>query len=204
MKTILIEFRNSMSNILNNFYLSFLAINFLKKQCPFRENVELAADMTYRIMDAQSLNRFAAPQGVQEYGASIRRHFLNDMVIAYERYSTMMIISHNNKQRRIDPCLIKKKLSAPLFERIKNVYQSDDLKFLSQLRRLRNSVVHYNGAYAATQKLNYTFGTQTFNSKGKEGQAITVTFDTLKWIYDKLIQIVQYGNSNYFRHYPIP
>lgn len=202
MRTILPEFLGSLERIRNNFYFSFLSLNFLNRR-PFNQDIILPVNISQNIMTAQSLNTFDN-DGVQEYGNSIRRHFLNDMVIAYERYSMLMIASHNNGQRRIDPSLINNRnLGAHLFEQLPNVYQPDDITFLVQLRRFRNSIVHYNGVYSATNELNYTFGRQSYNSRGREGQNISVEFDTLLWIYDRLIQTVKKGNSSYFAHYPV-
>ena len=202
MQSILSEFIGSMERIKNNFYFSFLALNFLNQR-PFNLDVVLPVNLSQNKMTAQSLNSFDN-DGVQEYGNSIRRHFLNDMVIAYERYSMLMVASHNNGQCRIDPSKINdRKLGAHLFEQFPNVYQPDDITFLVQLRRFRNSIVHYNGVYSATNELNYTFGMQSYSSTGKEGQNISVEFDTLLWIYDKLVQTVRRGNVSYFANYPI-
>ena len=78
------------------------------------------------------------------------------------------------------------------------------MTFLVQPRRLRNSIAHYNGVYSATNELNYTFGTQSYNSVGNEGQNISIEFDNILWIYDKLMDTVRWGNVTYFAHYPIP
>lgn len=197
MRTILPEFIGSMERIRNNFYFSFLALNFLNQR-PFQHDVILPVDLSQNIMTIQSLNSFDN-DGVQEYGNSIRRHFLNDIVIAYERYSMLMIASHKNKGVRIDPChKSDRKLGAHLFEQLLHVYQQDDLTFLVQLRKLRNSIVHYNGFYSATNKLNYTFGTQSYKSKGNERQKISIEFNNILWIYDKLIDTVRQGNASYF------
>ena len=121
-----------------------------------------------------------------------------------ERYSMLMIASHNNGQRRTDPSRINdRRLGTHLFEQLPNVYQSDDIDSLVQLRRFRNSIVHYNGLYSATNGLNYTFGSQSYNSAGNEGQSISVEFDTLLWIHDRLREKVQTGIISYLAHYPI-
>ncbi len=160
-----------MERIRNDFYFSFLSLNFLNLR-PFNQDIVLPVNISQNIMTAQSLNSFDN-DGVQEYGNSIRRHFLNDVVIAYERYSMLMIASHNNRRRRIDPSMINdRNLGAHIFEQLLNVYEPDDITFLVQLRRLRNSIVHYNGVYSTTNELNYTFGTQSYNSRGREGQNI--------------------------------
>jgi hypothetical protein len=203
MRTILPEFIGSMERIRNNFYFSFLALSFVNQR-PFQHDVILLANLSQNIMTAQSLNS-VDKDGVQEYGSSIRRHFLNDIVIAYERYSMLMIASHNNGRVRIDPChLSDRRLGAHLFEQLPNVYQPDDVTFLVQLKRLRNSIVHYNGVYSATNELNYTFGTQSYNSVGNEGQNISIEYDNILWIYEKLMDTVRRGNISYFTHYPIP
>jgi len=201
MNTILPEFIGSIERIKNNFYFSFLALAFLNQR-PFSNDIVLPVNLPDNIMTAASLNNFDT-DGVQEYGNSIRRHFLNDMVIAYERYSMAMYASHNNGQTRIDPALLNdRQLGAHKFEQLPNVYENDDKTFLIQLRRLRNSIVHYNGVYSSTNELNYTFGTQTYNSVGYEGQEISIEFENILWIYDKLQECVGRGNSNYFANYP--
>lgn len=202
MRSILPEFEGSTERIKNNFYFSFLALNFLNQR-PFRCNIILPVNLANKIMTATSLNSFDN-DGAQEYGNSIRRHFLNDLVIAYERYSMLMFASHSNGQTRIDPALINERnLGANRFEQLTNVYDRADVEFLVQLRRLRNSIVHYNGVYSATNELNYTFGTNVYNSVGNEGQHITIEFDNILWTFNKLHTIVQRGNANYFTHYTI-
>jgi len=84
-----------------------------------------------------------------------------------------------------------------------NIYSPDGLNFLIQLRRLRNSIVHFNGHYSVTNQLNYTFGTNTYNSIGNEGNNISIEFDSILWIFDELRRIVRSGNANYFTHYPV-
>jgi hypothetical protein len=191
-----------MENIKNNFYFSFLAINFVNQR-PFAQDVVLPSNMAHSILKAQLINSFDA-KSVQEYGNSIRRHFLNDMVIAYERYSMLMFASHNNGQQRIDPSLINDRhLGAASFEQLPNIYQPDEHRFLIQLRRLRNSIVHYNGVYSATNNLDYSFGTQSYLSRGNEGQNISIEFDNILWIYDNLMPIVQNGNREYFSNYTL-
>lgn len=203
MRAILPEFVASMARIRNNFYFSFLALNFVNLR-PFTADVTLPVNMAQNVMTSSSLNSFDQ-DGIQEHGNSIRRHFLNDMVIAYERYSMLMIASHNNSQQRIDPALVNnRQLGAHLFEQLANVYEPDELRFLIQLRRFRNSIVHYNGVYSATNELDYTFDTQSYHSIGHEGQNIAVEFDTLLWIYDKLKMTVESANARYLAQYPLP
>jgi hypothetical protein len=202
MKTILEEFKGSTEHIKNNFYCGFLAINFVNQR-PFQNDIILPAGLSNNIMKASSLNSFDK-NGFTEYGNSIRRHFLNDMVIAYERYSMTMFVSHQNGKIRTEPATINNRNLGPYnFENLANIYDTTELTFLTQLRRLRNSIVHYNGLYSATNVLNYTFGTNVYNSSGNEGQNITVELDNILWIFDKLKGIVTSGNINYFNYHPI-
>jgi len=101
MQTIIAEFEGSIERIRNNFYFSFLAVNFINQR-PFYNDIVLPLNSVNNIMSANSINSFDQ-DGVTEYGNSIRRHFLNDMVIAYERYSMLMIASHLNGQVRTEP-----------------------------------------------------------------------------------------------------
>lgn len=202
MNTILPEFIGSIERIRNNFYFAFFATCFLNQR-PFSNDVVLPVSLPENIMSAASLNCFDN-DGVQEYGNSIRRHFLNDLVIAYERYSMIMYASHSNSQVRIDPALLQdRNLRAHHFEKLSHVYTGKDRGFFVQLRRMRNSIVHYNGVYSASNKLDYTFGTQTYYSSGHEGENISIEFCNILWIYDKLHECVKRGNANYFFNYPV-
>lgn len=202
MNTILLDFVGSMKRIKNNFHFSFLAINYVN-QGPFTQDIILPVSITQNILSFGSLNSFGDGD-IQEYGNSIRRHFLNDMVIAYERYSLLMLASHNTGRVRTEPALLKDRcLHAYDFESVTNVYKPDDVNFLIQLRRLRNSIVHYNSVYSAANKLDYTFGTIKYDSMGNEGKYIEVSLDNLLWIYDKLMLTIKSGNARYFLQYPI-
>jgi hypothetical protein len=200
MQTIIPEFEGSIERIRNNFYFSFLAVNFINQR-PFYNDIVLPLNSTNNIMSANSINSFDQ-DGVTEYGNSIRRHFLNDMVIAYERYSMLMIASHQNGQIRTEPeTLNNRNIGANNFEQLANVYSPNELIFLVQLRRLRNCIVHFNGHYSVTNQLNYTFGTNIYNSLGNEGNDISIEFDSILWIFDELTRIVRSGNANYFSRY---
>jgi hypothetical protein len=166
--------------------------------------VQLPVALPHSVMSWASLNSFDN-DGTQEYGNSIRRHFLNDLVIAYVRYSMLMFTSHNNAQTRIDPARVNdRQLGAYRFEQLIKVYEVGEGSFLSQLRRFRNSTVHYNGVYSATNELDYTFGAQTNYSPGHAGENISAEFNTLLWIHDRLLKTVQRGNVRYLSHNPIP
>mgnify|MGYP004116399807 FL=1 len=110
-----------------------------------------------------------------------------------------MFASHQNAKTRIEPATLNdRNLGAHNFEQLASIYDQADLTFLIQLRRLRNSIVHYNGVYSATNELNYTFGTNTYDSVGNEGLNITIEFDNILLIYERLKDIVKTGNDNYF------
>jgi len=64
MRTILPEFIGSMERIKNNFYFSFLSLNFLNLR-PFNQDIVLPVNMSQNIMTAQSLISFDN-DGVQE------------------------------------------------------------------------------------------------------------------------------------------
>ncbi|MDP3314072.1 hypothetical protein [Lutibacter sp.] len=92
MTTILNEFNGSIERIRNNFYFSFLALNFVNQR-PFRDEVILPVNLTENIMTAISLNSFDL-DGVNEYGNSIRRHFLNDLVIRCSQSASFCSIKY--------------------------------------------------------------------------------------------------------------
>ena len=73
MNTILGEFYGSIERIRNNFYCSFLAINFINER-PFQSDVVLPIAMPNNIMTAASINSFDL-DSINEYGNAIRRHF---------------------------------------------------------------------------------------------------------------------------------
>ncbi|MBU0684054.1 MAG: hypothetical protein ABIH85_04860 [Candidatus Omnitrophota bacterium] len=203
MQTILSEFKGSMERIKNNFVLSFLTINFINQR-PFNNDVVLPIEeFSHKFITARALNSFDV-DGIQEYANSIRRHFLNDIVIVYERYSMLMFVSHKNNRCRIEPCFISdSNVGAHNFEQVSKVYSQDDMTFLIQLRRLRNCIVHFNGMYSSTNVLDYVFGTQKYESKRNEGNKISIEFDNILWIYDKLMNIIECGNDSYFKNYSI-
>lgn len=203
MNSIINEFNGSMERILNNFYMSFLSINFINQR-PFQQDVILDIGMNDNVLSANLINHFDL-DGINEYGNSIRRHFLNDMVIAYERYAMLMIASHQNGQIKTEPATLNNRnLGAHHFEQLQNLFTPDEKNFLTQLRRLRNSIVHYNGHYSLTNELNYTFGANVYDSIGNEGQQITIEFNSLILIYNELKRITSTGNTNYFIENPIP
>src|SRR5687767_2013583 len=82
------EINNSMNNIHHNFHLSFLAVNFINQR-PFNQDIILELESPRIVIKASSINNLSRNM-LQEYGNFLRRLFLNDMVLAYERYATLM------------------------------------------------------------------------------------------------------------------
>lgn len=195
MNTIYDEFQNSMSRIKYNFMLSFLSVNFVNQK-PFSNDIIFDVSFNGNCLSKEMINTIQKDT-IQEYGNSIRRHFLNDMVIAYERYASLMYISDKKGKLRQDSALFDKKESTNYQNFIYGL--SSDKDFLKNLVSLRNSIVHYNGVYNVTNSISYTFGSETYQSSGNEGQSISITFGNLLWIYDKLINEINIINTNYFK-----
>ena len=130
MNIILTEFNGSIERVLNNFYLSFLAINFVNQR-PFNNSIILPINLSNNVMTALSLNSFDQ-DGINEYGGSIKRQFLNDLVIVYERYSMLMIASHQNGQTfRELGTINNRNLGANNFEKLADLYTPDEITFLT-------------------------------------------------------------------------
>lgn len=200
MNTIVNDFTASFDRIRNNFYISFLSINYINLPNLPKE-ITLDVSIEKNIISRDSLKRLTQDE-INEYGNSIRRHFLNDMVIAYERYASTMYTSHINTQLKTDPSTINdRSINSTSFEDLANIYSEDEKLFFTQLRRLRNSIVHFNGVYTVTNEINYTFNTEVYQSVGFEGTPISIGFETLLWIFSKLRQLVSIGNTNYFNNY---
>lgn len=195
MNTIYDEFQNSMSRIKDNFMLSFLSTNFVNQK-PFEKDILFDVNFNGNYLSKELINTISNDT-IQEYGNSIRRHFLNDLVIAYERYASLMYISDKKGKSRQDSALFDKKESTNYQSFIYGLSSEKD--FLKNLVSLRNSIVHYNGVYNVSNSISYTFGSETFQSSGNEGQSISITFGNLLWIYDKLINEINIINTNYFK-----
>ena len=204
MKTIFDEFKAGMDNIYNSFFISFLALKPLSERPMLSDYVIPINGFSYNILEADQINKLGQ-DSINEYVNSIRRHMINDIVICYERYASLMYASHNNKQHRCDPATIDDHtINASKFESLnEKLYDSSERTFFQQLRRLSNSIVHFNGVYTITNNLDYTFGKNTYLSKGHEGENITVELDTLIFIYDEVYKLVDEVNNRYFKIYPI-
>ena len=159
METIYQDFKAGMDNIYNSFFISFLALKPIVERPILNDFIIPIEGFNHRTLDASQLNKLGI-DSINEYVNSIRRHMLNDIVICYERYASLMYKSHNNGQQRTDPALDSNShINAAKFESlIKGLYTEDELIFFRQLRRIRNSIVHYNGVYTKTNLLDYTFG----------------------------------------------
>ena len=71
-------------------------------------------------------------------------------------------------------------------------------RYIREKRRIRNSIVHYNGVYTKTNLLDYTFGKNKYDSKGHEGENISIELDTLIIIHEKVDKLVDEINRRYF------
>ena len=199
MKTIFEKFQAGMDNIYNSFFISFLALKPLMER-PLLEDFQIPiAGFSTSCLEAAQLNKLG-DDSVNEYVNSIRRHMLNDIVICYERYATLMYVSHKaGKRIEVDD----RKVSAALFEKESGLYAEEEKTFFEQLRRLRNSIVHYNGVYNKANLLNYTFLNCTYNSVGHEGENIPINFDSIMYIYNEVQQKVAKVNQHYFEKYVV-
>ena len=115
-----------------------------------------------------------------------------------------MYMSHNNSQQRRDPALsTDRSINASKFENLDSrIYTESNREFFQQLKRLRNSIVHFNGVYTGTNLLNYTFGKNTYNSQGHEGENITIELDSIMSIYNEVYKLVDEINKRYFELFP--
>ena len=197
MENIVKEFVNGMEHLRNNLYFSYFAVAFIEQK-PFNEDLEFPEP--FGIVTAEQLNA-TTDQIIDEYQNWIRRHFVIDMVLIYEKYATRMISTHKNNGIRIEPSLIPSTRQSNMFENMPYLFTEEDKKFITQLRRIKNCVVHYNGQYSKTNKIDYTFDLQTFISNGNEGKIILFHWNTLMWMYIKLLEVVQRVDTNYFKYY---
>ena len=194
MKIIFEEFQAGMNNIYNSFFISFLALKPLMER-PLLENFQIPiVGFSASCLEAAQLNKLGNDSG-NEYVNSIRRHMLNDIMICYERYATLMYVSHK-AGKRVE--VEERKISAALFEKESGLYEEKEKTFFEQLRRLRNSLVHYNGVYNKANLLDYTFLNYTYNSVGHEGENIQIDFDSILYIYNEVYQKVTKINQRYF------
>lgn len=197
MKTIFEEFQAGMDNLYNSFFISFLALIPLMER-PFLEDFQIPiAGFSASCLEAAQLNKIGN-DSVNEYVNSIRRHMLNDIVICYERYATLMYVSHK-AGKRVE--VEDRKVSAALFEKESGLYVEEERTFFEQLRRLRNSLVHYNGVYNKANLLNYTFLNCTYNSESHEGEKIQIDFNSIMYIYNEVQNKVTEVNQRYFEKF---
>ena len=198
MRSIHEEFQAGMSNIYNSFFISFLSLKPLEER-PLRDDYIIPiAGFRHNRLEADQINRVQM-DSVNEYVNSLRRHMLNDIVICYERYATTMYVSYHNNLVRVDPAMLDdRRVNSSLFEKLDNLYSEEEKEFFSQLRHLRNSIIHYNGVYTSTNPLDYTFGDDAYHSNGHEGESITIELDSIIAIFEKVKSIVQRINDRFF------
>jgi hypothetical protein len=191
------EFRNNMINLHSNIYFSFFAIAYIEQR-PIKEN--LIFPKPFGTVTAESINKI--PDAMfEEYNSWVRRHFIVDLLLFYEKYTSRMMSSHKNNGKRVDPSTLDEMTMINEFEKLPNLYSVEDILFIRQLRNIRNCTVHYNGSYSKRKPINYTFGTLNLVSHGHEGETIIFTWDGLLWMYEKLYQVISRVNENYFNNY---
>lgn len=198
--TIYSEYKAGMDNIYNSFFISFLALKPLQERPLVSDFVIPIPGFSYSNLEARQLNSLQ-DGSINEYVNGIRRHMLNDIMICYERYSTLMYTFHTNG-KRIDYANINdRSLNSAKFEALPNLYHTTEKEFIVQLRRLRNSIVHYNGIYNKSNILNYTFLNNVYNSQGHEGENIQIELDTIVYIYNQMLKIVKSVHNRYLNTY---
>ena len=189
------EYKAGMDNIYNSFFISFLALKPLQERPILYDFIIPIPDNCWTLK-AYQLNRLQN-DSINEYVNSIRRHMLNDLMICYERYATLMY-SYHIKGSRVDYATIENRtLNASKFESIPNLFLPEEKEFIVQLRRLRNSIVHYNAVYNKSNILNYTFHKNVYNSQGHEGENIQIDLDSIMYIYKTMYCLVTKVHSRY-------
>ncbi len=187
-----------MDNLYNSFFISFLALKPLMERPWISNFIIPVVGFSYNKLEAYQINQLRQ-DSIEEYVSAIRRHMLNDIVICYERYASFMYVSHENNHIRQDPALNEDRtINSSKFENLENLYVEQEKLFLKQLKRLRNSIVHFNGVYSKTNPLDYTFNNNKFISEGHEGENIKVDLDTIMYIYQEVYRIVSDINQRYF------
>lgn len=200
LNSIIAEYKGGMDNIYNSFFISFLAIKPLMERPMLSDFVIPIQGFSFSTLKAEQLNKLGN-DSINEYVNSIRRHMLNDMMISYERYATLMFAYHANG-KRIDYAHLKdRSLNASKFESLPNILTPAEQEFIVQLRRLRNSIVHYNGVYNKSNQLNYTFFNNVYYSIGHEGEDIQIEFDSIMNIYFQINNIVHSMHNRYISLY---
>lgn len=195
-KSIFEEYKAGMENIYNSFFISFLALKPLQERPLHCDYIIPISGFSFSTLEARQLNCLQ-DDSINEYVNSIRRHMLNDIMICYERYASLMYTFHI-KGSRIDYANLEDRtLNSAKFESLQNVFSKQEKEFIIQLRRLRNSIVHYNGVYNKSNLLKYTFYNYTYDSQGHEGENIQIDLDSIMYIYNTLFSLVTNIHSRY-------
>ena len=192
---IYIEYVSSCERIKNNFFLGLLSINFINQR-PFYTDIQLNVNLPeMNIIKCGSLNTLN-DDAVQEYGNSLRRTILNDSIIAYEKFATRtaLLLAGNH----IDHCEIEdRKIGSHNLEAIAELYTDEHLEKIKAIKKLRNSIIHFNGVYNVNNKFKLNIGSETFDSCNKIGQNIRAEYSTILQIHDYIKLIVEnvYNNA---------
>lgn len=201
MESIFTEFNAGMEHIYNTFFISFLALKPFQEKPFLKDYIIPIKGLAHNRLEASQLNALGE-DSIIEYLNAIKRHTLNDIVICYERYATLMITSHeNNKIRKEVAVDDNRHINSTVFEKLENLYSDSDLIFFQQLKRLRNSLVHYNAVYNKANKLDYVFFNSRVLSEGHEGENIVIDLDSVVWIHEQVVAKVKNINLKYHSLY---
>lgn len=195
-KSIYNEYKAGMDNIYNSFFISFLALKPIQERPLASDFVIPIPGFSFSTLEARQLNSIQN-DSINEYVNSIRRHMLNDIMICYERYASLMYTYHITGEVRDYANIEDRSINSAKFESLPNLFLKEEKEFIIQLRRLRNSIVHYNGVYNKSNILNYTFHNNVYNSQGHEGENIQIELDSIMYIYTEIKSLIAKIHARY-------
>jgi hypothetical protein len=141
------------------------------------------------------LNIEKTPKDFQEILPDLKheifRSFLNDIYLVVSRF--LVLINnrlHNRKQLLPEESEEKFEQEVALLNRF---LAADSKNFLEFLRRIRNSVVHYDGRHNQRNALDYCINEHIYKTTNENiGKPISFYIKDLISIYEKIISIFDY------------
>lgn len=118
-------------------------------------------------------------------------------MICYERYAALMYTCHKNGYRIDYANIDDRTINSAKFESLPDLLSTDEKEFIIQLRRLRNSIVHYNGVYNKSNVLKYTFLNNIYDSQGHEGENISIDLDSIMYIFSTMNSLIAKVHARY-------
>lgn len=118
----------------------------------------------------------------------MRRAYLNDLYLVASRYAIILanLLSGKEEPR---PEFSEERRDAAL-QGIFRFLSKEDKEFLDFFRRVRISVVHYEGRHNRSNRLNYTFRNTRFKTEDKDlGESIFFGMRHILGFYEDLIRI---------------